>query len=447
MKKKTNSYYFTLLMAGLLLMTSCYQATVEVRVIPGNTPPGDPIYITGNFNNWDPGDERYRLELQPDSIYSISLPRGFGRIDYKFTRGDWSTVEKDVCGFETANRYLFYGDDELIQDTVMSWRDLAPLNCPQVSIIINELPDNTPEDARITIAGSFNDWDAGNDYYTFVYDSLIGKYVITISREENSKTIRYKITRGSLLTEEVDELGLDIPPRSFTFGEADSIYISIKGWEDLGMAEGDYVTYIVNSIPDNTPPDDEIYYLGDINSWYPRDKSLILKKTADGNYSIRFPRDKQGATFKFSRGDWNSIEVDAYGYNLNNRYSYFGDEDTVYLQIDNWKDLATPDNSTIRINLLKVPENTPPGDDIYIAGNFNGWDPGSGQWKLQKNPESAYFIEIPRSGGTLEFKFTRGSWGTVESKNGRDIDNRTYLYRNVTQLNLQVDGWLDIEGE
>ena len=127
--------------------------------------------------------------------------------------------------------------------------------------------------------------------------------------------------------------------------------------------------------------------------------------------------------------------------------SYFGDEDTVYLQIDNWKDLALPDKSTIRINLLKIPDNTPPGDDVYIAGNFNGWDPGSMRWKLQKNPGNTYFIEIPRSGGMLEFKFTRGNWDRVESKNARDIENRTYLYRNVTELNLQVDGWLDLEEE
>jgi len=442
---KTYHTKFLLLITGLFFLASCHEATVEVRNIPGNTPAADPIYISGNFNNWDPGDETYRLQLMEDSTYQIALPLGFGRIEYKFTRGDWSTVEKDICGYEMGNRSFYYGDQEVIIDTILSWGDKDPENCPTVTIILQDLPENTPRDARISIAGSFNNWDTGDEDFYFNYDSNINLPVITIPRELEDRKFWYKITRGSLLTEEVDALGFEISPREFTFGEADSVFISVENWEDLGVSDADYITYIIDKVPENTPASDLIYYLGDINSWYPRDKSLVLKKTSDGRYFIRFPREKQGAAFKFSRGDWNSIEVDAYGYGINNRFSSFEDVDTVYLSIENWKDLAPQDNSEIQIRIVSIPANTPSEADIYIAGNFNGWDPGSEQWKLNKNSDNTYTVAIPRNGGNLEFKFTRGNWSRVESSHGEDIDNRTYLYRNITHLDLKVDDWLDLD--
>jgi hypothetical protein len=91
----------TVLLLGLLalFLSSCYEMTVEVTRIPSNTPAGDPIYIAGNFNNWDPGDDRYILQQTGESTYEVRLPRGIGPLEYKFTRGDWTTVEKDICGF------------------------------------------------------------------------------------------------------------------------------------------------------------------------------------------------------------------------------------------------------------------------------------------------------------------------------------------------------------
>ena len=76
MNIKTRHTFF-LLIAALLILTSCQQVVVQVDDIPSNTPKDQPIYITGNFNNWDPGEERYRLELNADSSYTIQLPPGF----------------------------------------------------------------------------------------------------------------------------------------------------------------------------------------------------------------------------------------------------------------------------------------------------------------------------------------------------------------------------------
>ena len=71
---------------------------------------------------------------------------------------------------------------------------------------------------------------------------------------------------------------------------------------------------------------------------------------------------------------------------------------------------------TIQVN--SIPANTPAEDDIYIAGNFNGWNSGSNDYILTEN-NGIYTITINPSPGLVEFKFTRGSWESVEgNENG-----------------------------
>lgn len=96
-----------------------------------------------------------------------------------------------------------------------------------------------------------------------------------------------------------------------------------------------------------------------------------------------------------------------------------------------------------------VPAVTPPGDTIFIAGNFQGWDPGNAAYMLQKNQASGnYSITLSGLSGLIEFKFTRGSWARVEGDaNGNYIPNRQH---NVTAghdtLYLQILGWEDLSG-
>jgi predicted alpha/beta superfamily hydrolase len=97
----------------------------------------------------------------------------------------------------------------------------------------------------------------------------------------------------------------------------------------------------------------------------------------------------------------------------------------------------------LTINVTSVPANTPDGDDVYVAGNFNGWSPGNADYKLTDNGNGTYAITISPSVGTLEFKFTRGSWATVEgTAQGQFIPNRTYAYSGGQQsVDLTVAGW------
>ena len=76
-----------------------------------------------------------------------------------------------------------------------------------------------------------------------------------------------------------------------------------------------------------------------------------------------------------------------------------------------------------------LPANTPPQDNLYIAGDFTNWDPGSAQYVMHKNEQGKWSITLPaQSAGTvIKYKFTRGSWETVEKgASGEEITDRTY---------------------
>ncbi len=97
-----------------------------------------------------------------------------------------------------------------------------------------------------------------------------------------------------------------------------------------------------------------------------------------------------------------------------------------------------------------LPSNTPAQDMLYIGGDFNGWDPGSAQYILHKNVDGKWSITLPAqaSGTTIEYKFTRGSWGTVEKgQSGIDISNRTFTYGNSSSVvDITIYNWANAGG-
>lgn len=91
---------------------------------------------------------------------------------------------------------------------------------------------------------------------------------------------------------------------------------------------------------------------------------------------------------------------------------------------------------------VSVPENTPKNTSIYISGNFENWSGGKEQYKLTKNG-SVYFITIPNREGEINFKFTQGSWETVEGdSNGSNIENRAYTFNGKKELvHINIINW------
>jgi predicted alpha/beta superfamily hydrolase len=99
--------------------------------------------------------------------------------------------------------------------------------------------------------------------------------------------------------------------------------------------------------------------------------------------------------------------------------------------------------------ITEIPEYTPPEDVIYIAGSINSWNPGASEFALEKNENENWFITLPEEpdGTTIQFKFTRGDWGTVEKgASGEEITNRQFTFGNGDTVNVEILNWADSGG-
>lgn len=90
---------------------------------------------------------------------------------------------------------------------------------------------------------------------------------------------------------------------------------------------------------------------------------------------------------------------------------------------------------------------TPTLDTIFLAGNFNNWNPRDTSYRFQKNGQGQWQVSISTSLSALQFKVTRGSWATVEvAANGQDIPNRTATFTQGQTIDFPVADWADTKG-
>lgn len=318
--------------------TSCKRVVVKVDSIPSNTPPGQDIYIAGNFNSWDPGEELFRLTMMEDSNYYFTLPPGFGTIEYKFTRGDWTTVEKGLCHEEIQNRIVDVSNTDTVVNQILSWNDQEPLDCNTVTICITNYPSNTPAEDDLFLATTFNSWMPNEDYK--FHTNEYGDPEITITKPEGISSFEFKVTRGNISRSESDEFGNDIENRTIEFGKGHRTEIAIDGWTDLQADKSKNVVFIIRSMPDNTPVNDKIYMASNINSWTQKDWKFRFKENENGDYYLLVKRQNINMEFKILRGWWNTVEVNDDGWDIENRQLDLLTTDTVYLDIARWKDIS-----------------------------------------------------------------------------------------------------------
>lgn len=83
-------------------------------------------------------------------------------------------------------------------------------------------------------------------------------------------------------------------------------------------------------------------------------------------------------------------------------------------------------------------------DAIYVAGNFNSWNPKAKTHRLEKK-DGKLVLEIKDVKASLyEFKFTRGSWASVASSTtGGDLQNHLIVLTSDTTVYLDIAAWKD----
>lgn len=104
---------------------------------------------------------------------------------------------------------------------------------------------------------------------------------------------------------------------------------------------------------------------------------------------------------------------------------------------------CTYSQHTLRIKLVQLPAGHL-GDSVFVAGNFNNWNPASGDEVFQ-SVGGNYYLELNNlSAGEYQFKITRGNWGKVEvSKEGLSIENRIIKLVSDTVIQVSIASWMD----
>jgi predicted alpha/beta superfamily hydrolase len=102
----------------------------------------------------------------------------------------------------------------------------------------------------------------------------------------------------------------------------------------------------------------------------------------------------------------------------------------------------------VTLKVTALPSNTPVGASVYFAGSANSWNPGNAAYVLQPDGLGNIQITIPEGTGTVEYKFTRGSWPTVEGNaTGGYLPNRTFTFTGSPQtISLTIQSWEDLGG-
>ncbi|MGN7863724.1 alpha/beta hydrolase [Chryseobacterium sp. 22458] len=82
-----------------------------------------PVFVTGNFNSWNPKDYNYQLQQKDPCNYFIEIDDQVlpDNIEYKFTKGGWENVELDKYGNITPNRKVKKSVGT-VSDSIEKWR-------------------------------------------------------------------------------------------------------------------------------------------------------------------------------------------------------------------------------------------------------------------------------------------------------------------------------------
>ena len=95
----------------------------EVRIPSEGFPKDSSIFIAGSFNCWNPHDSLYIMQKTDDNLYSLVVPVFDGKkYEYKYTQGDWGSVETSSDSAEIKNRQMISHDGVTITDTVQKWK-------------------------------------------------------------------------------------------------------------------------------------------------------------------------------------------------------------------------------------------------------------------------------------------------------------------------------------
>lgn len=103
----------------------------------------------------------------------------------------------------------------------------------------------------------------------------------------------------------------------------------------------------------------------------------------------------------------------------------------------------SPSDATLTWS-VGVPAGTPEETELFIAGNIAAlgpWQPNA--FRMKRSQSGRFTAQLRLSRGTvLEYKFTRGSWASVEkAPDGQEIPNRRWKVDGDAVIEVEIAAW------
>lgn len=98
----------------------------------------------------------------------------------------------------------------------------------------------------------------------------------------------------------------------------------------------------------------------------------------------------------------------------------------------------------LTIILSELPQIKMAHSTLFLAGDFNNWNPQNDTHKFIINEQSQHQLTLSLPISTVNFKLTKGSWEKVEcNRNGEAINNRSIKLNKDTTIFLKVAAFSD----
>ncbi len=218
----------------------------------------------------------------------------------------------------------------------------------------------------------------------------------------------------------------------------------------LGIKAQNPITFVITHTPSYTPKNDTLYLVTSIDNWeIAANSARQFKLYPDGCYRLTLDvGNTKKFEYKINRGSWNKVEGNNWGdYLANRRFVYNDSLYEIKLEVASWQDLHDKEYPPVEVIVNTIPENTPQDADIFITGTFNDWMNNDPAYKLTRSADGTYVGEIQAGLESFSYKFTRGSWESVEGRwDGGMRSNRTYVanHPNNKKIIANIYSWNDL---
>jgi alpha-glucosidase len=116
--------------------------------------------------------------------------------------------------------------------------------------------------------------------------------------------------------------------------------VGIKEWKSIAFRKLRNITIVLDRIPEPEKSGDRYFIAGDFNNWQPGDMAYVFKNDLAGKPYVNISTDQAIISFKITRGTWNTVETRPSGEDIENRTFICGQDDTLKLKVERWKDRA-----------------------------------------------------------------------------------------------------------